>query len=339
MTYELRKLVKAYSFPLETHLMYRSLKIISERSVKGQTYDVLLRNIAGKHPAHRDSALGALKFLSSSRKSLVQSCLNLALILHRLAAAADSLSNLKTYNALIDCLCNLIPEHVPTTQTLYRCVTLSRRPPAERTALIIICRLLQDNIYDAVRAGIVTRWLSKYPFGGNTADEARRREVVQQLKTFNSDDMLMCEVIVRLDNLAEGRKQLRKCGLTGSAIGENDDNEGDIWMVDGEDTAGGGSSVGAGVMRVREESAEEHALRRRRREAMVLSERGQPLGRDNIIQRDEVARDDEMERELEQLMDEVNREDDQAGSLLGESSPVQGWSAWRPWPSRPRDVQ
>ncbi len=82
----------------------------------------------------------------------------------------------------------------------------------------------------------------------------------------------MCEVIVRLDNLAEGRKQLRKCGLTGSAIGENDDGEGDIWMMDGEDTAGGEQGLRAGGRRVREESAEEQALRRRRREAVVFSE-------------------------------------------------------------------
>ena len=254
------------------------------------------------------------------------------------SAAAERLSNLKTYNALIDCLCNLIPEHVPTAQTEYKCASQARRPQAERTALIILCRLLQDNILDAVQAGIVSRWLSKYPFGGSTTDEARRREVVQQLKTFNSDDMLMCEVIVRLDNLAEGRKQLRKCGLTGSAIGENDDSEGDTWMVDGEDTAGGGPALGARSRRVREESAEEQALRRRRREAMVFSEGGGPLGRENIIQREEVILDDEVERELEELMDEVNREDDALENHVADSNQVQGWSAWWPWVSRPYNM-
>ncbi|KAI9877995.1 MAG: hypothetical protein M1830_002192 [Pleopsidium flavum] len=312
----LRKLAEGPNFDLRA----ASLKIISERSVKGPTYDLLLRNLTGKHPGRRNSALVALKFLSSS-------------------SAADSISNFKTYNALIDCLCNLIPEHVPTPRTEYRCASQSRRPQAERTALVILCRLLQDNIFDAVRAGIVSRWLSKYPFGGSTTDEARRREVVQQLKTFNSDDALMCEVIVRLDNLAEGRKQLRKCGLTGSAIGENDDREGDIWMVDGDDTAGGGPGLGAGGRRVREESADEQALRRRRREAMVFSEGGGPLGRENIIQRDEVARDDEVERELEQLMEEVNREDDEADDHVVAASSLQGWSAWRPWPLRPHEVQ
>ena len=194
--------------------------------------------------------------------------------------------------------------------------------------MIVLCRLLRDNLIDAISAGIVSRWLSKYPFGGSTTDEAVRREAVHQLKTFTSDDILMCEVIVRLDNFAEGRKQLRRCGLIGSAIGESNGNEADTWMVDGDDTAGGNLASGAGSRRVREESAEEQALRRRRREAMVFSEGGGPLGRENIIQRDEVL-DDEVERELEQLMDEVNREDDE--NHVAESSQTHGWSSWWPW--------
>lgn len=188
---------------------------------------------------------------------------------------------------------------------------------------------MRDNLVDAISAGIVSRWLSKYPFGGSTTDEAIRREAVHQLKTFTSDDIPMCEVIVRLDNFAEGRKQLRRYGLIGSAIGENNGNEGDTWMVDGDHTAGGGMASTAGSRRVREESAEEQALRRRRREAMVFSEGGGPLGRENIIQRDEVALDDEVERELEQLMDEVNREDDE--NHVADPIQTRRWSSWWPW--------
>lgn len=73
------------------------------------------------------------------------------------------------------------------------------------------------------------------------------------------------------------------------------DDDSDVWMTGGEDTAGivpipaAGSAVPtpsrSRVRRLRDESAEEQALRRRRREAMVLSEGGRPLGQDNIIQR------------------------------------------------------
>lgn len=183
-----------------------------------------------------------------------------------------------------------------------------------------------------MQAGVVSRWLSKYPFGASASDETRRREVVQQLKTFDSDDILMCEVIIRLDNFAEGRKQLRKCGLTGSAIGENDDPERDTWMVNGDDTAGAEGVTVVRSRRMREESAEEQALRRRRREAMVFSEGGGPLGRENIIERDEVPMDVEVERELEQLMDEVRREDSELEENLARS--YEGWSSWWPWRAR-----
>lgn len=63
---------------------------------------------------------------------------------------------------------------------------------------------------------------------------------------------------------------------------DDDDEDSDVWMVDGEDTAG--SYRGSSSRRPLEGSAEEQALRRRRREAMVLSEGGRPLGRDDIIQ-------------------------------------------------------
>lgn len=63
---------------------------------------------------------------------------------------------------------------------------------------------------------------------------------------------------------------------------EDDDGDSDVWMVDGEDTAGTFRST---PRRVQEGSLAEQALRRARREAMVLSEGGRPLGRDDIIQR------------------------------------------------------
>lgn len=57
--------------------------------------------------------------------------------------------------------------------------------------------------------------------------------------------------------------------------------DGDIRMVGGEDTAGPNFHVSSRF----QFSAEDQALRRRRREAMVLSEGGRPLGHEDIIQR------------------------------------------------------
>lgn len=118
------------------------------------------------------------------------------------------------------------------------------------------------------------------------------------MKTWWADDAVMSSIFGTLTSHPDGMKQLRKYGLMGSLIEENDhDDEGhgdddddddddadsDVWMVDGEDTAG--PHLDSPSRRHRESSAAERALRRRRREAMVLSEGGRPLGRGDIIQR------------------------------------------------------
>lgn len=109
------------------------------------------------------------------------------------------------------------------------------------------------------------------------------------MKTWWSDDTVMSSIFGTLTTHPDGIKQLRKHGLMGSMIEENDqdddndDADSDIWMVDGEDTAG--SHRQSSSRRLQEGSVEEQALRRRRREAMVLSEGGRPFGRDDIIQR------------------------------------------------------
>ena len=155
---------------------------------------------------------------------------------------------------------------------------------------------MPHKISEALRAGVVSRWLAIYPFGGYNSSESRKREVVHRQKTEDFEDMAMRELLFTLDGYPEGRKQLRNYGLVGSAIGETDDDfDGDIAMIFGEDTAGA-TSLQSGTTsgrRVREESMEEQALRRRRREAMVLSEGGRPLGREDIIQREDVASDND----------------------------------------------
>lgn len=145
--------------------------------------------------------------------------------------------------------------------------------------------VLQENVEAALEAGIVSRWLSKYPFPCALTEPSRKQDVVMLMKTWWSDDAVMSSIFSTISSHPDGAKQLRKYGLMGSMIEENDhDDEGwdsDVWMVDGEDTAG---SRPVSSRRVREGTAEEQAVRRRRREAMVLSDGGRPLGNDDIIQ-------------------------------------------------------
>lgn len=174
------------------------------------------------------------------------------------------------------------------TSTTISPVLPKTRPLGEKKILQILNVLLPENIPAALEAGIVTRWLSKYPFPCALTEPSRKQDVVILLKTWWADDMTMSSIFSTLASHPDGIKQLRKHGLMGSMIEENDqddddDGDSDVWMEDGDDTAG--SYPQSASRRFQEGSAEEQALRRRRREAMVLSEGGRPLGNDDIIQR------------------------------------------------------
>lgn len=70
-----------------------------------------------------------------------------------------------------------------------------------------------------------------------------------------------------------------------------------------------------------EQSPEEQALRRRRREAMVYIESGRPISREDIIERDPIedVADEEVEEELEHLREEV---------IEARAVSTEGWLSW-----------
>ncbi|RDW81779.1 uncharacterized protein DSM5745_05336 [Aspergillus mulundensis] len=270
----LLKLSKSTSYDLRS----AALRIIAERSVKGDTKDLLLEDLASKNPERRNKAISAAFFLVSNRA------------LSR-TSVCSQLKDVSTYTALVDCLCNLLEEHTEITSGTISPIFPRTRPRFELKAMRTLNILLQENIPAALEAGIISRWLADYPFPCASAEPSRRQDVVILMKTWWSDDAAMSNIFNTLSSHPEGAKQLRKHGLMGSMLEENDhdeisDNEGadgesDVWMVDGDDTAGSRPVLGR---RPRERNPEEQALRRRRREAMVLSDGRRPLGRDDIIQ-------------------------------------------------------
>lgn len=203
------------------------------------------------------------------------------------------LKDLPTFNALVDCLCNFLEEHVEETSTTVSPILPKTRPLGEKKALGALNIILQENIPAALEAGVISRWLSKYPFPCALATPSRRQDVVILMKTWWSDDAVMSSIFSTLSSHPEGTKQLRKYGLMGSMIEENDQDEeeaegdSDVWMADGDDTAGSGPASG----RRFRGTAEEQAVRRRRREAMVLTDGGRPFARDDIIQLPEYPSD------------------------------------------------
>ncbi|RAH46960.1 uncharacterized protein BO95DRAFT_411029 [Aspergillus brunneoviolaceus CBS 621.78] len=247
-----------------------ALRIIAERSTKGETRDLLLQDLVSRDKTQRNKALNALYFLVSNRA------------LSR-TSICSRLQDLPAYTALINCLCNLLDEHTEETSTTVSPILPKTRPLGEKKALNILNMVLQENVPAALEAGIVSRWLAKYPFPCATGERPRRQDVVILMKTWWSDDAVMSAIFGTLSSHVDGAKQLRKFGLMGSMLEENDhdDYDSDVWMVDGEDTAGSWRVSGP---RIQQRTAEEQAVRRRRREAMVLSEGGRALGSEDIIQ-------------------------------------------------------
>ncbi|KAA8642213.1 uncharacterized protein ATNIH1004_011154 [Aspergillus tanneri] len=262
----LLKLSESTSYDLRA----ASLRIIAERSTKGETRDLILLDLASRDKSRRNKALSAMHFLVSNR-ALART------------SVCTRLKDLETYNALVDCLCNFLEEHIEETSATVSPIFPKTRPVGEKKALSTLNLILQENIPAALEAGVVSRWLARYPFPCALSEPSRRQDVVILMKTWWSDDAIMSAIFSTLSSHPEGTKQLRKYGLMGSLIEENDqdDEDSDVWMVDGEDTAG---SRRISARRFTERSSEEQAVRRRRREAMVLSDGGQPLGNDNIIQ-------------------------------------------------------
>lgn len=263
----LLKLSESTSYDLRA----AALRIISERATKGQTRDLLLEDLASKDHKRRGKALNAMWFLVSNRAlSRTSVCVRL--------------KDPPTYTAIVDCLCNFLEEHTEETCTTVSPILPKTRPLGEKKALSILNAILQEDIPAALEAGVLTRWLTKYPFPCALAEPSRRQDVVILMKSWWTDDPVMSSIFGTLSSHPDGKKQLRKHGLMGSMMEENDDDDdvdSDVWMIDGEDIAGSSRYSGP---RVREGTVEEQAVRRRRREAMVLSDGEHPLGNEDIIQ-------------------------------------------------------
>ena len=73
MTSELRTVKPRSRDPVSLLTPCRALRIISERSTKGDTRDLLLEQLASKHKISQGRALNALNFLVSNRARMSSS--------------------------------------------------------------------------------------------------------------------------------------------------------------------------------------------------------------------------------------------------------------------------
>jgi hypothetical protein len=291
----LGKLVAGPSYKLRAS----AIKIIAERSTKASTRKLLLQDLASKQPARSEQALHALWFLLSDASLRTSP-----------EITQQFRSDRSAFEAIVDCLANLLPLHADKPRVRADNPTASspllphNRPPSETLALSILRKLLTEHTATtAFSAGLVSKWLKHYPFPcALPQNGSRRQDVVKLFKKWGQDDPLMASIMTQITCQPTGLKQLRKYGLTGSSYGEAEiDFSGidDVFMTDGEPPTDDTPSTPAGELTAAARSnpsrsrrppdparnRAERAVRQRRREAAVYSEGNAPLTQDNIFQR------------------------------------------------------
>ena len=192
------------------------------------------------------------------------------------------------------------------------------RGRAERDALWVLAQAVRQRpVGAALAAGLVRRWLRRYPFGGRAGvgalverrggDDALggggggshglgdiggggiwartslqvRRRAVARLRAEQTDDEALARLLQWLAEDADGRAELRRYGLLGWAPeGEDEWSEEELekaMLGELQRRIRGGRGGGPG-------DEDEAELRRRRRQAMVLGEGGVPISVDNIFE-------------------------------------------------------
>ena len=126
-----------------------------------------------------------------------------------------------TYKAIVDCLCNLLPE----ARTAEENSTFRTQP--ERNALFILHNILGFDVAKALKAGVISRWLAQYPFGGANASKHNKKKIIMEIledgsyhedRDFGHTMRAMLFCMSRTDLL---RKEMVKHGLLDVAKGEN----------------------------------------------------------------------------------------------------------------------
>lgn len=260
--------------------------------------------------------------------------------------ADDLVHSIRTCKAIVDCLCSMIPEASIAESAEANDPAYRSQP--ERNAMWVLQNILPFHSKEAREAGLISEWLAHYPFGGPSASQTHKKQImldiVSGIQEYEDTDFgyAMQSVLDRVFKIDEFREEMEKYDLIDTTRSEqaasghilegavrthhgwqtrngdhlDDPPEDDDWLAEiplgAIRTAEGGYRDTTG--RRREESMEEQALRRRRRMAMVLGENGRPIQSGDIIQRDPMVLDEDVEEELEQLIEEVTEAEETADS-------------------------
>ena len=119
-----------------------------------------------------------------------------------------------TYRAIVDCLCNLLPEaHIAENGRS------AVRTQPERDAIYFLHRIISFDVVKALEAGVISRWLARYPFGGSDASRYKRKDAILRLRDSDSDHedsefgSSMCQLLLYISKNPSLRKEMVVHGL------------------------------------------------------------------------------------------------------------------------------
>jgi hypothetical protein len=260
-----------------------AIKIIADRFLFhgpsfGGVRELLQQDLSSADHYTRDRAINALWLLFTNPATSATSFTPLG--------AIHYFSTPSRFRAVVDALVNSLSLHHDTdsykigqsqdTPLPASPIRPPYRHPSERKLLIMIRRIQislrqsEETVgTELIQEGLVTRWLSKYPFPcsiypwGNYHREDVVSLFINKSNNWASDDEEMAHIIKELMNCPEAAKQLRECGLdhpnrgidrespqhpnldwpewtrSNRGLPDSDNNtDSDVHMIDGEETAG-----------------------------------------------------------------------------------------------------
>lgn len=195
----------------------------------------------------------------------------------------SKLNNEKAYDALVRSLEHSLEDNEPPDLSNAHWDEYYLRDMAERFCLMFILELI--NKYGAtmlIKAKFVEKWLAKQDWGRNPQ---KRRRRFKEYMDFKNNRLV--EIVSRIRHLKRGVRALEKAGLIDKENPRRRIRELPDLIMEIEEEVVADQPTDQQSRRTTERSAEERRLRRQHREAMVLNDGSRPLGREDIIERDQ----------------------------------------------------
>ena len=126
-----------------------------------------------------------------------------------------------TYKAIVDCLCNLLPE----AQNAEKNSAFRTQP--ERNAVYVLHNILDLDVPNALRAGVISRWLVQYPFGGAGASKYKKKKTIMEIldsETYYEDadfGRVMRAMLFYMSRIPPLRKEMVEHGLLDAPKGND----------------------------------------------------------------------------------------------------------------------